>query len=357
MTQLTESETQPGMRVGLDARDRDHLAAWLMDRARASAVTIESVRPLAGGAIQENWLIVLSMKDGVLPGRSELVLRTNSPDVPVPGHSRSGEFDLLTVAREAGVTVPEPLFYDGNGLALGKPAFVMRRVAGTAQASCLVRVTGPGQRRSILVANIGREIAKLHKIKPPRTDLHFLDEPVARPAIKRLETLTEHLDSLPGGWPVLEWGLRWLALNPPAPVEPVLCHGDYRTGNIMVDGTQVTGVLDWEFACWSDPLEDIGWFCARCWRFGADTHEAGGLGRRIDLYQGYEAETGHAVDWSAVGYWEIFATLRWAIIAHLQGLRHGPAGQLSMELALTGRKAVEMEADLLTMIRRVEDVG
>ena len=39
-------------------------------------------------------------------------------------------------------------------------------------------------------------------------------------------------------------------------------------------------ILDWEFAAWSDPDEDLGWFCLGCWRFGAYAQEAGGIGRR-----------------------------------------------------------------------------
>ena len=41
---------------------------------------------------------------------------------------------------------------------------------------------------------------------------------------------------------------------------------------------------DWEFAAWSDPYEDLGWLCARCWRFGNWEREAGGLGSRQAFY-------------------------------------------------------------------------
>ena len=53
------------------------------------------------------------------------------------------------------------------------------------------------------------------------------------------------------------------------PWETTLIHRDYRTGNYLVDGGRLTAALDWEFAGWGDPREDIGWFTARCWRFGA----------------------------------------------------------------------------------------
>ena len=56
-----------------------------------------------------------------------------------------------------------------------------------------------------------------------------------------------------------------------------LIHRDYRTGNYLVDEGRLAGVLDWEFAGWGDPREDIGWFTARCWRFGGVEREAGGI--------------------------------------------------------------------------------
>ncbi|MDE0812178.1 MAG: phosphotransferase family protein [Alphaproteobacteria bacterium] len=334
---------------------RGALADWLADRTGASYCAVTSTRGLAGGAIQENWLLELDMQGGALSGQTELVLRTDSPSNVVQSLGRAQEFTLLKVAHGAGMTVPEPLFLDSEGTVIGKPFFVMRRAGGTANPRELTRDRRLDPRRTDLAEQVGREIAKLHRIEPPHPDLPFLAEAPTSPATNRVESFLEQLDGLPDPLPILEWGSRWLDRNAPETERVTLCHGDYRTGNIMVEDANITGVLDWEFASWSDPMEDIGWLCARCWRFGADAREAGGLGDRLDLYRGYEAETGSMVDWSTVAYWEIMATARWAIIAHHQGLRHISGAQSSMELALTGRKAAEMEFDVLTQIRAIED--
>jgi aminoglycoside phosphotransferase (APT) family kinase protein len=37
-------------------------------------------------------------------------------------------------------------------------------------------------------------------------------------------------------------------------------HGDFRLGNILFDGAEPTGVIDWEIWSVGDPLVDIGWF-------------------------------------------------------------------------------------------------
>ena len=54
----------------------------------------------------------------------------------------------------------------------------------------------------------------------------------------------------------------------------------------MVEQARLTAIIDWEFAGWSDPMEDLGWFCAASWRFGQTGREAGGLADRADFYAG-----------------------------------------------------------------------
>ena len=56
--------------------------------------------------------------------------------------------------------------------------------------------------------------------------------------------------------------------------------------------TKLTGILDWEFAGWGDPHEDIGWFCCKGWRFARLDREAGGIAERAPFYRGYEGESG-----------------------------------------------------------------
>ena len=59
-----------------------------------------------------------------------------------------------------------------------------------------------------------------------------------------------------------------------------MVHGDYWMGNLLVDGSDLTAVLDWETLHVGEAYEDLAWFCNREWRFGAPTSlgAAGGLG-------------------------------------------------------------------------------
>ena len=204
----------------------------------------------------------------------------------------------------------------------------------------------------LIVEKLGEELAKIHTIIPPNEDLNFLPIPAPSPALYWIDRFRHYLDCLTTPHPVLEWALRWLERNAPTKAEIVLCHHDFRTGNYMVDENGLTGILDWEFAGWSDFHEDIGWFCAKCWRFGQNDREAGGIGARNTFYRAYESVSKRHIDQDTVFYWEVMAHVRWAVIAIQQAQRYLSGDEQSLELALTGHLVPSLELDILKMIRK-----
>jgi aminoglycoside phosphotransferase (APT) family kinase protein len=138
-------------------------------------------------------------------------------------------------------------------------------------------------------------------------------------------------------------------LNRPPNPEITLVHQDFRTGNYLLDENGLTGILDWEFAGWGDPMSDLGWFCAECWRFSRPDLEAGGIASRRAFYGGYEAGSGRTINDEAVRFWELMAHIRWAVIALQQAHRHLSGTQRSLELALTGRLLPDLELRVLDM--------
>ena len=117
----------------------------------------------------------------------------------------------------------------------------------------------------------------------------------------------------------------------------------------MLDDKGLVAILDWEFCAWGDPMSDLGWFLAACWRFGRPDREAGGIGSREAFYEGYRRQSDREIDDEAVAYWEVMAHIRWAVIALQQGARHSSGSQKSLELALTGRLIAGLERDILTL--------
>lgn len=333
------------------------LSAWLGQALGARHVAIERMARLGGGAIQENWGLNVAVEGGRLHGRHALVLRTDAPSRVAVSWDRAQEFRILEAAFAAGVTVPEPIALCEDPAVIGKVFYLMRRAAGEARGHKLIRDPAVREKGEALTARLGAELAKLHRLRPPVPGLDFIPVPDRPPALWRVAEYRHHLDALQAREPVLEWALAWLERHAPRTRDLRLVHADFRTGNYLVENGELTAVLDWEFAGFSDPLEDLGWMLARYWRFGAYEREAGGVGSREALFDGYEAEAGHRIDRAVVPYWEVMATVRWAVIALMQAARHFAGHEDSLELALTAHVLPVLELDLLTRVREIEEAG
>ena len=331
------------MSQALDPARHEALAAWIGARLGAPSLRVTDMRPLTGGAIQENWLV--TCRSGAAEER-RFVLRRNAPAVIASSRTRAQEFALVRAAHAAGVLVPEPVGLCEDSSILGDAFSLVAAVEGVGLGPRIVKDPSLGGDRAALARRLGRELAAIHAIHAPQPELDFLDAPPASPALATVALQRQALDQLEVARPALEWGLRWAELHAPACPAPVLVHGDFRTGNYMVDQHGLTAILDWEFAGWGDPMADLGWFCAACWRFGRPDLEAGGIASREDFYAGYQA-AGGVIDDAAVRYWEIVAHLRWAVIALQQGERHLAGRQHSLELALTARIVPELELAVL----------
>jgi len=326
------------------------VAKFVQDATGARSITVSNVSLLSGGAIQENWAADFDIEGGDYHGRLECVVRRDSSASGVAiSHGREQEFALLSRVYASGVTVPEPLWFCADASVSDTPFFIMRRIHGVASAHMIVKDLSYAPDRPALAEALGRELARIHSVMPPDRELEFLSRPSGEPALAKIAGLRYFLDHHHTPYPVLEWGLRWLERHAPVTERLALCHGDYRTGNYMVDEEGLTGILDWEFTGWGDPLEDIGWFCARCWRFGRPDLEAGGIGSREDFYRGYERESGQPIERSSVFYWEVMAHLNWAVIAIQQGERHCSGRERSLLLALTAHIVPELEWNILKM--------
>lgn len=322
------------------------LARFLAESAEAGNAIVNRPALLAGGAIRENWGFTAIFDGGRLDGHQKLVLRTDAATGIASSLSRAEEFAVLKAVYAAGVAAPEPLFVCADDAVIGKPFFVMRCLPGTPQGRTIT--SDPAlETVSSLAFRLGEELAHLQTVRPARPDLAFLP---AVGALEHIAAFRAYLDRHPNPRPVLEWAIRWIDRHTPAPLPPVLCHRDFRTGNYLVDHGELTGILDWEFAGWGDPDEDIGWFCCKGWRFARLDREAGGIAGREPFYAGYEAASGRRLDPERVRFWEVLANVRWAVIALQQSDRYLLGGARDLSTAIIGRRATECELELLMLL-------
>lgn len=345
--------TGAGRARTFDASKRAALAPWLAQAIGADAVDITAADLLAGGAVQENWRIDATVTGGPRAGSHRWVLRTDAAARLAESLDRVAEFHCIEAAFERGVQVAEPVALSETADLIGAPFSIQGFVTGSAQGRRVVRDPALPTFGDRLAGTLGEELAKIHGIRPAAGVLPFLPVPIGNPSRHAVAEMRKSLDQASEPRPALEYILAWLDRNAPEPKALTLVHGDFRTGNYMVQDGQLTAILDWEFAHWGDPREDIGWFIARCWRFGNDEKVAGGIAKFASLLEGYNRATAVAVTAPEVQYFEVLAAARWATIALRQGDRFLTGGERSIELALTGLMPPEMEFDALEIIDRI----
>jgi len=350
---MSENQKRP-----LDSGEtRAALARWLGPALTADAVTITRAELLAGGAVQQNWRLDVTVTGGPRAGTHTWVLRTDAAATLSVSLDRIAEYKCIAEAHKAGVLVAEPIACSEDRDLLGAPFAIQAFVSGVAQGRRIVRDPDLASFGDALARTIGGEMAKLHAVVPKDGVLPFLPRPLGNPARRIVGECRAVLDKASAPRPALEYVLAWLDRNAPEPKAIALVHGDLRTGNYMVDHGQLTAILDWEFCHWGDPREDLGWFIARCWRFGNDQKVAGGIAKLAFLLEGYNAVAAQKISAPELQYFEVQAAARWATIALAQGDRFVQGGERSLELALTGLMPPEMELDCLDIIDRIEGKG
>jgi aminoglycoside phosphotransferase (APT) family kinase protein len=198
-----------------------------------------------------------------------------------------------------------------------------------------VREPPPG-----LGVQMAEELARIHEIDR----LEFL------PSGDIVERFYSELDSVGEPHPAIEYGLAWVRERLRRDREPTFCHGDFRIGNLVVSERGLEYVLDWEFAHLGDPVEDLSWPVVRAWRFGADERRLGGVGDVEPYLERYAALTGREVSADELLVWEVLGNVKWAIGCLTQSRRHLSGQDRSVEYAVLGRLAAEMEYELLDLI-------
>jgi aminoglycoside phosphotransferase (APT) family kinase protein len=285
---------------------------------------------LAGGASKEAWAV------DTADGRELLVRRAGGGVIHEGTLSLRNEFEVLVAAREVGVKVPEPIAYLGE--VDGREAFVMERVAGETIGRRIVK-----EPPASLAGEMADELAKIHSISIGR--LPFLRD--ADP----FDVFYGELDSIEEPHPAIELGLHWAKERIPLERSRVVSHGDFRLGNLAVGESGLVAVLDWEFAHVSDPAEDLAWPLVRAWRFGRDDLRMGGVDEIGPYVDRYAELTGLEIPLEELYAWEVLGNCKWAIGALRQGRRHLLGEDRSVEFAILGRLAAEMEYEILDLIR------
>lgn len=318
--------------------------ARVLSAVLGADTTVENLRALTGGASRTTW----AFEAVTGAQRRALILRTGPPDDVHAGMEL--EARTQAAARAAGAPVPHVLIADNSPAALGNPFLICDEIKGETIVRRIQRQLerADGQAaRAQLLQQCAQAAAAIHRADLDVADLTHEDQ---------LAEWRQRLDDMGDTTATFEWGFRWLTAHRPPPSPAVLVHGDFRMGNLIVDGSNLAAVLDWELVHVGQAYEDLAWFCIRAWRFGAPASlGAGGLGSVDSFLRAYEQASGTTVDRVAFHWWLVLATLRWGVICRFQAERHLSGQHRSVELATIGRRVCETEWDLLNLLAPADD--
>lgn len=326
---------------------RSRLAERLPEILGSDAEVL-SLSLLAGGASKEAWAIDVASNGETL---ELLVRRATGGLVFADMLSIDEEYRVLQAAFAANVKVPRPYSYIED--LAGRDAFLMERVKGETIGRRIVRRPELAGARGVLPNQMAEQLAHIHSI--PLEHVDFVSGPQAPPAAPAaLDSLEVQLDTLPEPHPAIELGLRWLREHEPASHGLVLVHADFRLGNFIIDEQGIVAVLDWELARRGEPAEDLGWALVRAWRFGQDERRLAGVGDVEPFLERYNELAGRSLTLEDLFYWELAGNVRWAIGSVRQGMRHLSGEERSVELAILGRLAAEVEYEILGLLTQVD---
>jgi aminoglycoside phosphotransferase (APT) family kinase protein len=320
--------------VGISVDELSAGLARVCARVGLGALSSEPQR-LTGGAVMESWRFACGGEAFVLRRAPSLAFMEGRP------YGHHVEAALIEAARAKGVTAPEVVAVQEEADGLGS-GFIMRALPGTADPKVILGCDDPEG----LLRAIARDLARIHRLRQS-------DVPGGVPVMDyraAIADLKAQFMEAGGDRPIIALGLKWLEDNCPEQVEPVLNHGDYRMGNLLVEGSHLTGVLDWELAHFGDPHEDLAFGCMAVWRFARYDRPALGLGRVEDYLAAYEAEAGVTVDPVRFRFWTIYRTVWWALGCLKMAAQWRSGADRMLERVVISRRTSEQELDLLLLL-------
>lgn len=219
--------------------------------------TLLSAKGIAEGVSNSNWLIETT--DGEGGGQNRYILtvyedRTNSDDLPF-------FLDLLDHLSAKGCPVPRTI-HDRSGAAFrlvqGKPMALIEYLPGVS-----IEDPQPGQAHAV-----GRALASIHAASADFGQQRTNDLGLAGWRKLFAACDTDQLAKIDGALPgLIAEGLDRIEAGWPAHLPRAVVHSDLFPDNVLMLGEDVTGLIDFYFACTDIAAYDIAVTHA-AWSFG-----------------------------------------------------------------------------------------
>ena len=225
-------------------------------------VSLKAVRQLTGGVSAKVYCLELQESDGQ---NRRVVLR-------IHGNLSSRliakkEFELLSELYSTGLPVPKPLYFSEKNELFDSPYLILSFVEGSTNY--------PDTNPDSYIDRMAQTLVLIHRFGTG--SLPVLPT--------RLDPMEEILDFLPDGQEWLEIKDFLTKIGTAEFKGKVrLLHGDYWPANLIISGSEVAAIIDWEDAAIGDPLSDIATACLEL----RHIYGKSGLMRFKNAYDSYE---------------------------------------------------------------------
>jgi aminoglycoside phosphotransferase (APT) family kinase protein len=286
------------------------LTAWLGEELRDPLLRIEGLKRTSVGYSRENWVFDGVWTEGGKMHRASFIARRD-PKGSVLETDREVEYAILRALEGSNIPSPRARWLDVDGSRLGRPTIVMDLEPGVCDYMVL-NGARPKETRLAIAHQLADRLADIHKLDWRVSGLgRVLNDPgeeAADAALALWEGALRRVQLEPE--PELELVVAWLRQNAPKSKVTTLVHGDFKPGNVLMQGDMVSLVLDWETAHLGDPLEDLGWVCNP---LRAGEQRIAGVWEPEHLIGRWHDRTGMEADPAAVHWWTVLANLKQAM--------------------------------------------
>lgn len=250
---LAERQPAPGANATDEPLPHDALAAFL-NRAVAGegAVRVTGSRTVARGNSKKTVLVDLAGNQ-VLPDRIALRIdrRGNYIETTV-----TDEFPVVQLLWAHGARIPQPFAVESSGEVIGERFLVVAAAGGAPVGGNYVSPP----RDAALIADIAACLARIHRV--PTQNWPRGEQPQG-PAFIDAEIAEYRGDyqALGETSPIMDACFTWIDANKDRAYGPAaLIHNDFNFNNLLIEGSRVSAVLDWEFAHVGTGAADLSFF-------------------------------------------------------------------------------------------------
>jgi aminoglycoside phosphotransferase (APT) family kinase protein len=282
------------------------LRRWLTDEL-GQTVRIENLQRTSAGYSRENWLFEATFGTA----RLALIARRD-PAGSVLNTDRRIEATVLRALAQTDIPTPRLRWADLTGEKVSRPTLVMDLAPGLCD-SFVLNGDRPIEERLGLAHTIYGLLARIHLVDWQALGIgDALEDPGPAAALRAVDhwEFEMHRVQLEPE-PELAFVVAWLRANAPVSPRTVLVHGDFKPGNVLLEGQEVTVILDWETVHLGDPHEDLGWVTNP---LRAREHRIPDVWQPEHLLSHWSQQSGITVDARSVHWWNVLANLKLAVI-------------------------------------------